>query len=215
MQSPRDDGLSSDKEAPKLYEIEDALTRSFSELGAVFVGRITGDSRREFYLYSPSSQNLDTAVNKARQSFSDYVFESGSEHDPDWDQYRDVLYPSEVDLQEIQNRRVVDELEKRGDDHSIARPVDHAIYFRDPIDRSAFAAAALECGFTMHSESDHDTESERRYFLNLVRTDPVTLEHINEVVLQLFELAKQYGADYDGWGCEVQTAATTDRSASE
>jgi regulator of RNase E activity RraB len=68
----------------------------------------------------------------------------------------------------------------------------------------------------VHSESDHDTdESERRYFLNVVRTDPVTLEHINGVVLQLFELAKRYDADYDGWGFEVQTVAATDGLASE
>ena len=211
MQSPRDDGLSSDREAQKLYEIEETLTRSFAELGAEFVGRITGDSRREFYFYSPSFQNHDTAVNKVRQSFSDCVFESGSQHDLGWDRYRDVLYPSEVDMQGIQNRRVVDELEKHGDDHSIARPVDHAVYFRNPIDRSAFAAAAMERGFTVHSESDHDTdESERRYFLNVTRTDPVTLEHINRVVWQLFELAQRFDAGYDGWGCEIQTAAAAD-----
>jgi regulator of RNase E activity RraB len=30
--------------------------------------------------------------------------------------------------------------------------------------------------------------------------------------LQLLELAKQYNADYDGWGCEVQTAGAPDDS---
>jgi regulator of RNase E activity RraB len=208
MQSPRTDGLSSDTEAPKLYEIEDALTGAFSESGAELLGRITGGDHREFYFYSHNSGGLDVALDRIRHAFPGYLFECGTRHDPDWRQYRDVLYPSEVEMQRIQNRRLVDVLEKRGDDHCIPRPIDHAIYFRSPADRLHFAAAAVDAGFTVHSESDHDTKgTERRYFLNLVRTDPATLEHINEVVLQLLELVRRYDADYDGWGCEVQTAA--------
>lgn len=213
MRFPRDDGLSSDQEAPKLYEIEDLLTGSLSESGGELLGRITGDHRREFYFYSSSSEGIDSATKKVRQAFPEYVFECGTHHDPDWHQYRDVLYPSYVDMQRIQNRRVVDELEKRGDDHSIPRPVDHAIYFRTPRDRNAFALAAAGAGFTVGSVSEHDIDqADRRFFLNLVRTHTVMLEDIDRVVLQLLELAKQYNADYDGWGCEVQTAGAADDS---
>jgi len=208
MRSSRDDGLSSDTEAPKLYEIEDNLTGSLSESGAELLGRITGGDRREFYFYSGDSEGLDFAIAKVRQTFPDYLFECGKRPDPDWRQYLDVLYPSDADMQRIQNRRVVSELEKRGDVHSIARPIDHAIYFRSPGDRKAFAAAAVAAGFAVLGESDHDTdEGGRRYLVDLVRADPATIEHIDEVVLQLLELAKRYNADYDGWGCEVQTAA--------
>jgi uncharacterized protein (TIGR01619 family) len=213
MRLPRDDGLSSDQEAPKLHEIEDLLTGLLSDSDGELLGRITGDDRREFYFYSPSSEGINIAITKVRQAFPEYVFDYGTHHDPDWRQYRDVLYPSDVDMQRIQNRRVVDELDKRGDDHSIPRPVDHAIYFRTPTDRNAFALASVGAGFTVRSVSEHDTDkADRRFFLNLVRTDTVTLEHIDRVVLQLLELAKQYNADYDGWGCEVQTAGAPDDS---
>ncbi|HJU12236.1 MAG TPA: DUF695 domain-containing protein [Candidatus Binataceae bacterium] len=225
MRSPRDDGLSSDAEAPNLYQIEDTLRESLSESGAELLGRITGDNRREFYFYSHKSGSLDVAVDQARRAFPDYLFECGTRHDQGWRQYRNVLYPSDADMQRIQNRRVINQLEEHGDDHSIPRPVDHAVYFRNPSDRRAFASAAIAAGFTVQSESDHETEEiSRRYFLNLVRTDPATLEHIDKVVLQLVELAKRYEqprsaavidecpmhpqrADYDGWGCEVQAGA--------
>jgi regulator of RNase E activity RraB len=204
MRSPRDDGLSSDEEAPTLYKIEDALTGLLGNSGAKLVGRITGGERREFYFYSPRSEDMDAAVEKVRETFRDYRFESGTQHDPAWLQYRDVLYPSDIDMQRIQNRRVVNVLTKRGDDHSIPRPVDHALYFRSPEKRKAFAVAAVRAGFAVVSEG-HETDEGGRYFLNVVRTETVTLDQVDRSVLELFELAKQYDADYDGWGCEVQT----------
>jgi Family of unknown function (DUF695) len=48
MRFPREDGLSSDTEAPRLYQIEDTLTGSLSESRAELLGRITGNGRREF-----------------------------------------------------------------------------------------------------------------------------------------------------------------------
>src|SRR5579872_1803610 len=66
MRSPRDDGLSSDEEAPTLYKIEDALAGLLGNSGAKLVGRITGGGRREFYFYSPRSEDMDSAVEKVR-----------------------------------------------------------------------------------------------------------------------------------------------------
>jgi len=195
MRFARDDGLSSDTEAPMLYEIEDALRRTLSESGTEMVGRITGDGRREMYFYSHSSEGLDTATDRLRQAFPDYLLETGKQHDPDWRQYRDVLYPGDADMQRIQNRRLVDVLEHRGDDHSIARPVDHGLYFRSPADRRSFANAAVNAGFTVHGESDYDSDgSDRPYFLSLVGANPTSLEHMDGVVVQLLALAQTYDA---------------------
>ena len=84
------------------------------------------------------------------------------------------------------------------------------MYFRSPADRRDFAAAAIDAGFIVQSEIDHDAEgTERRYYLNIVRTDLTTLEHIDAVVVQLLELLERYDADYDGWGCEVETGAVS------
>lgn len=205
MQSPREDGLSSNDEAAKLYEIEDRLTRSLGEVDAEFVGRITGDSRREFYFYAPTA-DIDAALSSVQKAFPEYTVEGGTRHDAAWSQYRELLYPSVKDMQRIQDRRVVNNLAKRGDVHSIPRPVDHAVYFRSESDRKAFSMAAALAGFSAIHEGDFDTDRNRqRYFLNVVRTDPVELDHINAVVAQLRELARMHNGDYDGWGCEVET----------
>ena len=66
--------------------------------------------------------------------------------------------------------------------------------------------AATSAGFSAIHEGDFDTDRNRqRYFLSVVRTDPVELDHINAVVAQLRELARMHDGDYDGWGCEVET----------
>jgi regulator of RNase E activity RraB len=50
--------------------------------------------------------------------------------------------------------------------------------------------------------------AERPFFLNLIRSDPVTSDHINAIVADLVELAERFGGDYDGWGCEVRKTRT-------
>jgi hypothetical protein len=61
--------------------------------------------------------------------------------------YRDVLYPAPGQLQEIQNRRALDQFLEMRDDHAIARIVDHAIYFRSALERADYASEAVELGF--------------------------------------------------------------------
>lgn len=211
LRSPREDGLSSNDEAPKLYEIEDALTGGLlGQTGAELLGRITGSNRREFYFYAPDDQILGAAMSQVRLEFPDYEFEFGAQGDPEWRQYLDLLYPSEDNMQRIQNRRVLTELEEKGDDHSIPRSIDHCLYFRSAEDRRAFVASIAGAGFTVQSEDeDDDVEGvrERPYSLILVRVDPVTPDHLNQVTLQLFEHARQFGAEYDGWGCEVRSVS--------
>lgn len=46
----------------------------------------------------------------------------------------------------------------------------------------------------------------RPFVLEVRREDPVTLQEIHAVVMQVAELAEQHGGDYDGWGCSVVNA---------
>jgi uncharacterized protein (TIGR01619 family) len=205
MLDPRPDGFSSSTEAPMLFEIEDQLKERLSvACGAELLGRITGDNRREFYYYAVTAEGFERAVNSAMADFAAYRIDSGKQADPDWKQYRDVLYPSPGQLQVIHNRRVLDALAGRGDDHAIARVVDHAIYFRSAAERASYVNAAANSGFKAQHQS-HDSQSpDRPFFLNLIRSDPVTPDHINAVVAELVALAERFGGEYDGWGCEVQ-----------
>jgi uncharacterized protein (TIGR01619 family) len=205
MLEPRDDGLSSQAEAPTLFRIEDELAAPLSaRCRAELFGKITGDSRREFYYYAPAADGLESAVNAVMVAFPQYRFDWGKQLDPEWRQYRDVLYPLPNQLRAIHNRRVLDALEERGDDHGIPRIVDHTIYFSSAVERAAFTSTAAKSGFHIQGESEDLKAADRPFFLNLTRNDPVTRDHINDVVEELVELADKFKGEYDGWGCEVQ-----------
>lgn len=105
MRAPRPDGLSSNEEAPKLHEIGEALVAAIAPAcDGQLVGRITGSNRREFYFYASEPGGLDAAVANAMKGFAEYAFEAGSTFQPEWEQYLELLYPSESNLQRMFNR---------------------------------------------------------------------------------------------------------------
>src|SRR5689334_12565408 len=122
LQAPRADGLSSSEEAPRLGEIEDARTPTIERaLTARSVGRITGSGRREFYFYATTSDGLESTVAGTMSAFPEYPVDIGTQPDPEWSQYLDLLYPGALDLQRIKNRHVLDALRKHGDPLTAAR----------------------------------------------------------------------------------------------
>jgi hypothetical protein len=123
FKSPRPDGLSSSSEFDSLVAIEKHLTESLEQkFHALLCGRITTDGRREFYYYGAHSDEFESAVADALGHFPGYEFDCGTQKDPGWKQYLDVLYPSDEDRQRIENRSVLEVLEqKRGHPQSSAR----------------------------------------------------------------------------------------------
>ena len=116
MKSPRPDGLSSQEEADTLWKLEDNLTTTLEkELNAVFVGRITSQGRREFYFHAPQAPENDGVIDRSLSSFSRCEYKTGTQDDPSWHQYLSVLYPPEEEVQKIENRRVLEVLQKKGD----------------------------------------------------------------------------------------------------
>ncbi|MCU0917170.1 MAG: DUF695 domain-containing protein [Planctomycetes bacterium] len=205
FRQPRDDGLSSAEEAPRLCEIEDALTEWVRETtAAALVGRITTAGRREFYFYGPRPNGFDEAVASALKHFPEYSFDLGTKEDPAWLQYLDVLYPSPRSHWQIENRHLVEELEKEGDPLTAPRPVNHWAYFSAPEKRAEFVARVKAKGFAVIDESEDEApKTKYRYGVTLERTDRVDWKSIDEITLELFDLAQELGGEYDGWETTV------------
>jgi hypothetical protein len=93
-------------------------------------------------------------------------------------------------------------LEKEGDPLTSRRRVDHWIYFVDERSRKAFADAVVAQGFSLVDVPRSDGDP--KLGLQVHRVDSVELEAIHDVTRLLFELAKRFGADYDGWETSVE-----------
>jgi regulator of RNase E activity RraB len=202
---PGDHGMGVEPDAGKLRDLEDAITDSAAAHGFTFVGRLRnhGDWQLTFYGSQGREQELEELVVAALEG-SDRGYRVGSKSDPGWSYYDDFLLPDAERWQWIMDRRVVEQLAEHGDHLETARPVDHFVEFSSAKQRDEFVAAARERGFAAEEgESEDGVHS-----AELVRLDPVTLEHIHRVVMELVELAEAHGGDYDGWGAPIAGAGT-------
>jgi regulator of RNase E activity RraB len=206
FRQPREDGLSSAEEAPRLFQIEDALTKSVEgTTQARLVGRITTAGRREFYFYGARTDGFQEAVVNVLKGFPDYRFDLGNKRDPAWSQYLEVLYPTPRAYQQIQNRRVIEALEKQGDPLTAPRPVSHWAYFPSAEKRAEFGSRVVPKGFKITNEQgSDDPEAKYPYGVTLERTDRVDRDSIDDITLDLLALAQELGGEYDGWETTVE-----------
>ncbi len=217
MQAPRDDGLSSNEEAPKLLEMGDSLDAAIcAACDAQLVGRITGANRREFYFYAAEPGGLDAAVEQALRGFQEYRFQSGSKFDAEWEQYVDLLYPTASNLQRMLNRRTLEALEARGDAHEMPRKVDHWLEFPTTAARDACRDTLRGIEFALEGEYESDdSDAQFRHSLVVSRVDRVDSHSINGITLELARVAGEHGGRYDGWECQVTNASGEPRTAIE
>jgi hypothetical protein len=135
--------------------------------------------------------------------FAEYKYETGSTFQPEWEQYL-MLYPSETNLERMQNRRVLEALAEQGDAHEIPRKVDHWLYFGDEASRAACRETLAAIDFAIEDEGMVEEGSgDLPYVLVVSRVDAVDTHTINGITLELQRLAGEYCARYDGWECEV------------
>jgi uncharacterized protein (TIGR01619 family) len=200
---PRPDGLSSPAEFDILIEIEERITEALApKFDAILSGRITTDGRREFYYYASRSDQCETVLRSAFERFPSYEFDFGTQTDEAWNHYLDVMYPSEEDRQKMENRSVLDALQKNGDNLQTPRDVSHWIYFRNAGDRDAFWAAIQPREYRLDSQNENP-DKEFPYGICVMRFQSVQQDDIDSAVLELLEQAKELRGDYDGWETQV------------
>jgi hypothetical protein len=198
MISPRDDGLSSNEEAPRLGELEDALEATLCvEPSTIFVGRNTTDGFRDLIFYTKDALTWASRVDSAMSPHRDYKYDSGCRPDPEWKVYCDFLFPTDVELQRMGNRRVCYSLQDHGDALVEPRDIQHWIYLPTDAARDAYIDWALKCGFL--ARKTENNRGNLPFGLCLSRTDLPSLAAIDGVTLPLYEKAIELSGTYDGW----------------
>jgi uncharacterized protein (TIGR01619 family) len=200
--SPNENGLTQKEEFDVLNGVEDAMLESFKSINAIYAGRMTTDGKRTSVFYASAEPDTEKLIAPVRTKFPEYSFDCWGDGDADWNFYISTLYPSDEEMQVLQNCRVLDNLREHGDTLEQARAVDHCIYFGDAQKRYEFIQAVLPFGYKADCLSDEQWKP-RPHRAVVTRVDRVTQPEIDEAVLQLFRLAKHYDGEYDGWGTTV------------
>ncbi len=199
MNNPAEDGLSSAEENPLLNQIEDYYIELIvKKYRATYPGRLKYDGQIFSYFYSERTDEIENIIEKIRVQYSNYRFEYNVIEEKDWNAYFEVLYPSPMEMQSIQNALVIENLEKHGDKLEKERQVDHWIYFNSISDRENFIEAIKEDGFEIENKNKISDE-ENPFQLHISRTDKVDYQSVDDYVLYLWEKAQEFNGDYDGW----------------
>lgn len=202
LNSPSDNGLTTNEESEILFDIEDKFLGKINRNNALYIGRLTSDGTRDFYFYSKNSDLFKSESEKISREYPTYEILIHSKEDKDWNSYLDI-YPSELDFQSISNRSVLENLEKNGDNLSKAREVFHWIYFNNEIDRKNYSDEVIKENFEV-AEETYGKNIELPFGLRIKRLDHVDYNDIDEYTSYLWQLAKNYNADYDGWETSVE-----------
>ena len=206
MPNPKDNGLSSNRDADELWEIEDALIHGLSEkiLNNTFVGRLTSDGYRDLYFFGESTMLIEKEVSSIMMAFPNFKFDFGHKIDKEWSGYFEFLYPLPRQLQVIQNRRVVEQLEKNGDSLTKPREVFHWIYFNTKNELNQFEKYTNSLGFETKNKGVAEQLEQYEFVISISRVDKVGYGDIDGYTLDLWQKASELNGDYDGWETSVE-----------
>lgn len=191
--------------ADELNQLESELEAKLrKENGAWYAGRFTQRGLREFYFYA-----LDTVghlagcadVMKLHPKFP-YLVKAVA--DRNWTNYFEVLYPRDDQKEKMENRRIVEELERKGDKLISSRPIDHTLYFRSDWNRKNFLKEFDLPGFQVTAMPvEKEGNREQAFKLVMRRADKPQLELMNELTIRMSRTAKKHDGRYDGWSTYV------------
>lgn len=199
LENPNGHGLPEGSEFDALNQIDDALQKALlPKLNAIPVACVSTACRREFYYYAPADEGLDEVVNSVFESFPAREWMCNSVMDAEWEHYLDVLYPNPIDRRQMDNGKVVRALHNSGDTLEKERMVSHWAYFSTAAARSAFVHDVEAQNFVVKDQSE-DADKPDGFGVCFERVDHVDWNSINEVTLELLNLATSHEGTYDGW----------------
>lgn len=206
---PDENGFSSREEYGALYQLEDALESALTGTdNTVYVGRSTTAGRRDFVFYTSAPEGWKEKITAALKEYPAYSWRASIREDKEWETYLEFLYPSEMDMHIIQNRRLCTYMEEQGDDLAKERSIDHWLYFPTEQARTAFCEEIRQEGFSIGDSPAPDRESDDEDAeYEVIITRPDVPAEINDVTLDIAERAHRLGGRYDGWGAAQVAAA--------
>jgi hypothetical protein len=207
--TPNENGLPTRDEYDAAIEIEDALTAFAEEVGDSYVGRVTMNGHRDFYVYtSRADKDWDGFVtNLARQSGYRLAYFTTADHGHQ--AYWNELYPSADDWRVINDMAVLQNLETHGDDGTASRNFDHWCYFENEAAAQPFIAWATSDRFKLNVESS-GVGDDGQFCVYLQHHGVAELQELSSHTIALRRKAEEFGGDYDGWETEVMKTGDGD-----
>jgi Regulator of ribonuclease activity B/Family of unknown function (DUF695) len=197
---PSLDGMPTNEEFESLTALEDAMHALAQQHESLYVGRVTVDGHRHFYIYTSDSEQAWSTRLDTFAASQGYAVSSIFQPDDCCNGYRNELFPTEDDWQVITDLRVIEALEKNGDDGTTSRQIDHWAYFPSQDAAKQFGGWAQESGYTLRHG---DNSGDGKYCVRFSHTGTAKLADISSHSITLRRKASELGGNYDGWETQV------------
>ena len=162
---------------------------------AKYLGSRVVDGWSEFYFCASSSKELNQLVTSILKDCG-YIYESNVVTDAKWNFYETQLFPTELELIDIQSSKIIFLLQEENDDLNIKRDVEHYISFDTPTQKERFLNTLDINGFSF---KDEISSEEFDNGIVLVKNHSVAEEKVKKNVHELFEKIKENQGYYEGW----------------
>ena len=204
FKQPRPDGMPANEEFQSLTSLEDSLQALVQQHESLYVGRVTVDGHRHFYIYTPDSEQAwSTRLRKLEASLG-YAVSSAFQPDDSRDGYWKELFPTADDWQVIKDLDVIEVLKKEGDDGTASRQIDHWAYFPSHDTAEQFVQWLRERGYDVDGS---DAADDGKLCVRFRHEGTVRLTDITSHTIALKRRASELGGDYDGWETPVCKAS--------
>jgi hypothetical protein len=194
-------GFPGEQDRSALDTLENELEQLLSESnGAIYVGRYTQRGLREFYYYLLDTVDAAARCAEVMSAYPRFNWLVKNVYDRNWSHYMEVLYPSAREMEKMENMRMITTLQKKGDDLSRTRKIEHTLYFRIAASRRSFLTDPALQGFNVSEMPVERSATDTYPFLLIIwKHDKPGLSHMNRLTQMLSSLAGKYGGRYDGW----------------
>jgi hypothetical protein len=207
FKQPRADGLSTSEEFQQLSAFEDGLQELVQQHESCYVGRISVDRHRHFYIYTSDLEAAWSAQLAALGESHGYALSFVITEDKSHTGYRQELFPTEDDWQVILDLQVLERLEKEGDDPSASRRIDHWAYFPSRAAAEEFSQWAKG---EAYDSITLDSRDYGRFCVQFSHEGSVRLEDITRHTISLRRKSSELEGEYDGWETPICRGETSE-----
>jgi uncharacterized protein (TIGR01619 family) len=178
-------------------QLEEAIRESN---GGIYAGRFTQRGLREFYFYVLDTVDIVPRCTEVMANFPRFAWLAKVVYDRNWTNYMEVLYPSGPELEKMENLKMIRTLQKKGDDLSRVRKIEHTLYFRVAANRRSFLIDPALQGFNVSEMPvERSATDDYPYQLIIWKHDKPELTRMNTITRMLTVVAGKYGGRYEGW----------------
>lgn len=187
-------GFPDAEEYKRLEEHEKNMTAALcKDLDCVYAGRVINAGTIQCFFYLEESR-ADAWLARMREQKG--ATGSCVDADPAWECYKNLLYPDDITLLEITNRRACEQLAELEVDTAQVRTIEHVAEFESEANAIAFSTAVINQDFIT---ADPRLAAENKAVYSVRFSRPDAPDEIHGVTLSLDGLARQHSGTYRGW----------------